>query len=94
MEAFSAADLLALTLPEPKWAVAGLLPAGFSVLAGKPKLGKSWLGLDIALAVALGGVALGSIHVSQGDVLYLALEDTTRRLQTRIRNSYKLNRHR
>jgi hypothetical protein len=78
------ADLRSMELPEPKWAVEGILPDGLSLLAGKPKLGKSWKALNLALAVATGGVALGSIHVECGDVLYLALEDTKRRLKDRI----------
>jgi hypothetical protein len=84
VEIFTGADLARMELPEPKFAVDGVLPEGMSLLAGKPKLGKSWLGLNIAVAVATGGVALGSIKVELGDVLYLALEDTTRRLKTRL----------
>ena len=44
-------------------------------MAGAPKLGKSWLGLAPAIAVASGGYALGTIEVEPGEVLYLALED-------------------
>jgi hypothetical protein len=84
VEIFTAAELRTMDLPEPKWAVEGILPDGLSLLAGKPKLGKSWLALNLALAVATGGVALGSITVERGDVLYLALEDTKRRLKDRI----------
>jgi hypothetical protein len=84
IEIFSAADLAAMELPEPQWAVAGVVPAGLSLLAGKPKLGKSWLALNLALAAATGGVALGSVCVEAGDVLYLALEDTKRRLKDRL----------
>ena len=54
-------------------------------MAGAPKLGKSWLGLGLAIAVASGGYALGKVGVVQGDVLYLALEDNARRLQDRLR---------
>jgi hypothetical protein len=54
------------------------------VLGGKAKLGKSWLGAGIAIAVAMGGYALGSIKVEQGDVLLLALEDNERRLKKRL----------
>jgi RecA-family ATPase len=50
-------------------------------MAGAPKLGKSWLGLGLRIAVAGGGHALGKIAVTQGDVLYLALEDNARRLR-------------
>ena len=70
-----------------KWAVEGFLPAGLSILAGGPKVGKSILSLHLSLAVAIGGCALGKIFVKQGDVLYLALEDTQRRLQERIAGS-------
>ncbi len=69
------------------WAVDGFLPSGLSILAGGPKVGKSILSLHLSLAVAIGGCALGKINVQQGDVLYLALEDTQRRLQERIDGS-------
>ncbi|MGO4834567.1 AAA family ATPase, partial [Rhizobiaceae sp. 2RAB30] len=49
-----------------------------------PKLGKSWLALDIGIAVATGGRSLG-VDCEQGDALYLALEDNQRRLQDRLR---------
>jgi hypothetical protein len=84
VEIFTAADLLTTELPEPKYAVPGILPEGLNLLAGKPKLGKSWLALNIALAIALGGKALGSIDVEEGDVLYLALEDSKHRLKRRL----------
>jgi replicative DNA helicase len=79
-----AADLCALQLPEPRWAVPNLIPEGLTVLAGKPKMGKSWLALQVALAVSCGGVVMGSVPVKEGDALYLALEDSQRRLQSRI----------
>jgi RecA-family ATPase len=47
-------------------------------------MGKSWLALGVDLAIGCGGLALGSIPVKAGDVLYLALEDTPRRLQQRL----------
>jgi hypothetical protein len=81
---FTAPELLALDLPEPRWAVEGVVPEGLTLLAGKPKLGKSWLALGLAVAVASGGVALGKLDVKAGDVLYLALEDTVRRLKNRL----------
>ena len=62
----------------------GILPEGLAVLAGKPKLGKSWLALQLALAVASGGSALGIGEIVQGPALYLALEDGRRRLQNRL----------
>ena len=72
-------------LPEPKWVVPGLLPVGLSELAGKPKIGKSWLTLDLSIAVASGGKVLGTYEAKRGAVLHLALEDTQRRFQDRLR---------
>ena len=83
--AWSASDLLAQTFPDPKWSVPGLFPEGLTLLAGPPKVGKSWLSLGLAVSVASGGRALGAITVEAGPVLYLALEDTPRRLQKRLR---------
>jgi AAA domain len=84
-EIIEASSLMAMHFPDPKWAVEGLLPEGATILAAKPKQGKSWLALNIALAVAEGGIALGKIATEAGDVLYLALEDVPRRLQGRLK---------
>jgi hypothetical protein len=81
---WTAAELLKTDFPDPKWAVPGLFPEGLTLLAGAPKVGKSFLCLGLALAVASGGRALGSISVQAGSVLYLALEDTPRRLKRRL----------
>jgi hypothetical protein len=67
-----------------RYVVKGYLVEGCTILAGRPKLGKSWLMLDIGLTVARGGCCLGDIQCELGDVLYLALEDNERRLQDRI----------
>lgn len=81
---WTAAELMTMTFPPPKWAVPGLIPEGATLLVGAPKTGKSWMALGLAVAVATGGKALGSIEVEAGPVLYLALEDTPRRLQERL----------
>ncbi|MFE4717453.1 AAA family ATPase [Streptomyces sp. NPDC056728] len=82
--AWTADQLMAAEFPEPKWAVPGILAEGVSLLAGPPKVGKSWLSLGLGLSVAAGGQAFDSVPVKGGPVLYLALEDTPRRLQTRM----------
>jgi len=81
---FTANDLSMASFPDINYVVPGYLPEGLTILAGKPKRGKSWMALDIACAVAFGGHAFGSIECKQGDVLYLALEDNKRRLQKRL----------
>jgi hypothetical protein len=83
-ETVTAADLMAAELPPVRWGVRGVLPEGVTLLAGKPKLGKSWLALGLCVAVAAGGMALGTREVERGEVLYLALEDNRRRLQKRL----------
>ena len=81
---YSAAELYKLDIPATKFILQGLIPEGLTILGGKPKTGKSWLVMAIAIAVALGGVALGRHRVPPGDVLYLALEDGPARLKSRL----------
>lgn len=84
---FNAQALRNMVFPPIKWAVEGFLPSGLSILAGGPKIGKSILALHLSIGVAIGGCVLGKIFVKKGNVLYLALEDTPRRLQERINGS-------
>lgn len=81
---FTAAELDGMELPPVKWVVPGMLPAGLALIVAAPKIGKSWLALDLCLAVAAGRKWLGK-EVNQGATLYLALEDSPQRLQSRMR---------
>ncbi len=81
---FTAAQLRLRTFPSISYVVPDLLPDGLSIIAGRPKIGKSWLALDVCIAVASGQFCLGERKPVQGDVLYAALEDNPRRLQRRI----------
>ena len=81
----SAAELQNRMFEPVRYVVPGYFAEGCTLFAGRPKLGKSWLMLDIGLAVAAGRSCLGqATPCEQGDVLYLALEDNERRLQRRI----------
>jgi RecA-family ATPase len=71
--------------PPLEYAVPGIIPEGFGLLVAPPKAGKSWMVAGIGLACACGGLALGRIKVDRRPVLYLALEDGHRRLQSRFR---------
>ncbi|WP_189136023.1 ATP-binding protein, partial [Wenjunlia tyrosinilytica] len=82
--AWTADELMAMDFPEPRWAVPGIISEGVNLLCGPPKVGKSWLSLGLGLSVAVGGTAFDSVPVDGGPVLYLALEDTPRRLQSRM----------
>jgi RecA-family ATPase len=66
-----------------KWVVPGIIPEGLALLVAKPKIGKTWLAMDFALSVSMGGFAMGEIECEQGDVLFMALEDNRRRLKRR-----------
>jgi RecA-family ATPase len=55
-----------------------------TIFAGKPKIGKSSFLYDVCLATAADRFVLGDIKPTQGDVLYLALEDSQRRLKKRL----------
>lgn len=82
---YTFAEIAEKKLPVPRWAVRDLIPVGLTELAGKPKIGKSWLALDLTTAVASGGTALGCYPTERGSVLHLALEDTERRFQDRLK---------
>jgi hypothetical protein len=84
-ETQTAAALVNTELPPARWTVPDVLPEGVTLLAGKPKKGKSWLALGLCEAIAAGGVAFGTKRVEQGETLYLALEDNTRRLKKRLK---------
>ena len=80
---YSARELMTTELPEPRWCVPKMLIEGMGLLVGKSKLGKSWLALDLGISVAQGGSFLGQ-RVERGEVLYLALEDSERRIKNRM----------
>ena len=78
------ADTLQSTAYEPvSFVVDDLLPQGLHLLAGAPKIGKSWLALWLAVTVAKGEAVWG-MGVKQGTTLYLCLEDSTLRIQNRL----------
>ncbi len=77
-------SLMGMDFPEPKWIIPSIIPEGLTILSGRPKIGKSILSVNLTIAVATGGRALGKIPVEKSGVLYLALEDTPRRLKKRF----------
>jgi AAA domain len=80
----SAKELNTMRFAPIKYVVPGIIVEGLTLIAGKPKMGKSWMMLHAAIAVARGGFTLGNIKCTEGDVLYCALEDNLRRLQSRM----------
>lgn len=78
-------DLMAAKFAPLKAIVPDYVYGGFTILAGRQKLGKTWLAIDWSVAVATGGAAMGAIDCPEGDVLYVDLENGPRRIQGRIR---------
>ena len=66
-----------------EFVIDGLIAQGLYILAGAPKVGKSWLVLDICLSIAKGESVLGQ-KTLQGTALYLCLEDSYARIQNRL----------
>ena len=70
-------------LPPIEFAVENLIPQGLHILSGSPKIGKSWLALMLCLKVAK-GEKLWNFETKQGTALYLCLEDSLARIQSRL----------
>jgi hypothetical protein len=77
-------ELKRTTFAPLHWAIPGLVLEGLNILAGRPKEGKSFMALDFCLAIPCGGYALGTIRVEAGEVLYIGLEDSYRRIKDRV----------
>jgi len=77
-------ELLDAEFPPLNWTIPKFIPVGLTILAGPPKMGKSWLSMQFASAVGEGGEVFGR-SVDQGKALVFALEDNGRRLQSRLR---------
>jgi len=73
-------DLLEGSWPEPDWVVDDILPVGLTLFAGRPKVGKTRLAMQLAHSVASGTTFMNRA-VSQGPVAIFALEDPPRRLR-------------
>ena len=77
------ATLMSRPLTPIPFIVDTLLSQGLHILAGSPKVGKSWLALWLAVTVAKGESVWG-MEVKQGTTLYLCLEDSQLRIQNRL----------
>jgi hypothetical protein len=77
-------DLMTKEFRPVDFLVPDLMPAeGVTLLVAKSKVGKSWMLYDICISAALGRELLGGRMPKRGHSLYLALEDSNRRLKFR-----------
>lgn len=81
-------ELIDAEFPEQNWTVRNfILEGGVTELSAKPKMGKTWLAIQVAAAVA-SGVSMfrdEEFPVKQGKVVYFALEDNTKRISSRLK---------
>ena len=75
--------LLDMNLSPQKFCVKSLLPQGLSILGGAPKVGKSWMVMDLCVRVAK-GEPIWNLETTKGTALYLCLEDPYFRVQQRL----------
>lgn len=83
LQTMDAETLMTTPMQPLKFIVEGLIPQGLHILAGSPKIGKSWLALWICLQVAK-GERVWEFETLKGEVLYLCLEDSFARIQSRL----------
>ena len=83
LDTITAEELLSREYAPKPELIEGVLTAGVYLLVGAPKLGKSWLSICLSHCVSMGSPLWGRA-VTKGSVLYLALEDTDERLQSRL----------
>ena len=83
LDTIDADTLLGIPYEPLSFVVEELLPQGLHLLAGAPKIGKSWLALWLCLRVAQ-GEPLWNFATKPCEVLYLCLEDSFQRIQNRL----------
>lgn len=83
LKTVDADTLLSTPISKTLFVVDGLIPQGLSVLSGSSKIGKSWLMLWLGIQVAR-GQPVWEFQTHKCDVLYLCLEDTYARIQSRL----------
>lgn len=79
----SSVEIMNTPMKKRRFIVDEMIYPGLHVLSGDPKIGKSWMMMDMCLAIAKGEKFLGR-KTEQGHVVYMALEDTSDNLQMRM----------
>ena len=87
-DSFAAVELQGENVDPPSWVVKDVLPTGLAILCAPSKIGKSWMMLQLGLAVAAGKDFL-DFKTNQCGVLYYALEDSKSRLKDRMNKILK-----
>jgi len=83
---WTAAQITKEELGDVQWLIKDILPQGFFFLAGRPKMRKSFMMLQMTTSIVTNGTFLGYDVMQSGRVLYISLEDNARRLKKRMAN--------
>lgn len=77
-------DLMGTDPEYREWFFEEILPAGAFLIVGRPKVGKSWLLMQLAICAASCGDFLGFAALGKVGVLYITPEDDTTRIKSRF----------
>ena len=83
LEFISSVTIMNTPMKKQRFIVDEMIYPGLHILSGDPKIGKSWMMMDMCLSIAKGEKFLGR-KTEQGHVVYMALEDTFVSLQSRM----------
>ncbi|RYX78884.1 AAA family ATPase [bacterium] len=78
-------ELMSRKFPESEWVAEPLIPEGLTVMSAQPASYKTWLLLDIAIAISTGGQLFDTFETVQGGVLMVDEENSERLLQQRLK---------
>ena len=83
LEFISSVEIMNTPMKKQHFIVDEIIYPGLHILSGDPKIGKSWMMMDMCLSIAKGEKFLGR-KTETGHVVYMALEDTFSSLQSRM----------
>ena len=83
LEYITARDLQNKELAPITYYVQDILPQGLTLICSAPKIGKSWLALNMCLSICR-GLSFLKFNTKEAGCLYLALEDSHNRLKERM----------
>ena len=77
--------LMSMNFPPDQWVVEKLIPNGLTILSAQPGSFKTWLLLDMALAISQGYEFLDEFSTTKSGVLIVDEENTASMLQKRLK---------
>ena len=83
LEFISSITIMNTPMKKQKFIVDEIIYPELHILSDDPKIGKSWMMMDMCLSIAKGEKFLGR-RTEKGHVVYMALEDTFVSLQSRM----------